>query len=162
VKNDLLLCISVVLLSASPRLRGTRQLRWIRQKNPQRISDFGELSRVADTSAVFSSSPPRFVKTLKMLTMEPFFTPLLGSPNVREASSTENPCLFRFDRALEASHSKSRLTGGFYCNRRKRRSGSLCPCVAHDLQRGAMREPYIIVELSARTPHRLSVERNSC
>jgi hypothetical protein len=47
-------------------------------KNPQRISDFRELSRVPDTPAVFSSSPPRFVKTLKMLTAQPFFTTLLA------------------------------------------------------------------------------------
>jgi hypothetical protein len=39
-------------------------------KNPQRIS--------ADTPAFFSSSPPRFVETLKMLTTEPFFTTLPG------------------------------------------------------------------------------------
>jgi|GEM_PF-1282019 len=59
VKNDFLLRISIVCL----------QLRWRRRKNPQRIAE--------DTSAVFSSSPPRFVKTLKMLTTEPFFTTLL-------------------------------------------------------------------------------------
>jgi len=59
VKNDFLLRISIVCL----------QHRWRRRKNPQRIAE--------DTSAVFSSSPPRFVKTLKMLTTEPFFTTLL-------------------------------------------------------------------------------------
>lgn len=36
---------------------------------------FGESE---DTPPVFSSSPPRVVKTLKMLTTEPFFTTLLG------------------------------------------------------------------------------------
>ena len=61
VKNDFLLRISIVCL----------QRRWRRRKNPQRIAQ--------DTSAVFSSSPPRFVKTLKMLTTEPFFTTLLGT-----------------------------------------------------------------------------------
>jgi len=49
-------------------------------KNPQRIAE--------GTSAVFSSSPPRFVKTLKMLTTEPFFTTLLSNlsrlPSIRE------------------------------------------------------------------------------
>ena len=59
VKNDFLLRISIVGL----------QLRWRRRKNPQRIS--------VDTPPVFSSSPPRFVKTLKMFTTEPFFTTLL-------------------------------------------------------------------------------------
>jgi len=59
VKNDFLLRISIVCL----------QLRWRRRKNPQRIAE--------DTPAVFSSSPPRFVKTLKMLTTEPFFTTVL-------------------------------------------------------------------------------------
>ena len=58
-KNDFLLRISIVCL----------QRRWRRRKNPQRIAE--------DTSVVFSSSPPRFVKTLKMLTTEPFFTTLL-------------------------------------------------------------------------------------
>jgi hypothetical protein len=61
VKNDFLLRISIVRL----------QLRWSHRKNPQRISE--------DTPPVFSSSPPRFVKTLKMLTTEPFFTTLLAS-----------------------------------------------------------------------------------
>ena len=60
VKNDFLLRISVVCL----------QLRWSQRKNPQRIS--------VDTPPVFSSSPPRFVETLKMLTTEPFFTTLPG------------------------------------------------------------------------------------
>ena len=55
VKNDFLLRISIVCL----------QRRWRRRKNPQRIAE--------DTPAVFSSSPPRFVKTLKMLTTEPLF-----------------------------------------------------------------------------------------
>jgi len=59
VKNDFLLRISIVCL----------QRRWRRLKYPQRIAE--------DTSAVFSSSPPRSVKTLKMLTTEPFFTTLL-------------------------------------------------------------------------------------
>jgi|GEM_PF-3652807 len=59
VKNDFVLRISIVCL----------QRRWRRQKNPQRIAE--------DTSAVFSSSPPRFVKTLKMLTTELVFTTLL-------------------------------------------------------------------------------------
>ncbi len=59
VKNDFLLHISIVRL----------QLRWSRRKNPQRIS--------VDTPPVFSSSPPRFAKTLKMFTTEPFFTTLL-------------------------------------------------------------------------------------
>ena len=61
VKNDFLLRISIVGL----------QLRWSRRKNPQRIA--------VDTPPVFSPSPPRFVKTLKMLTTEPFFTTLLES-----------------------------------------------------------------------------------
>ena len=61
VKNDFLLRISIVCL----------QRRWRRRKNPQRIAE--------DKSAVFSSSPSRFVKTLKMLTTEPFFTTLLRS-----------------------------------------------------------------------------------
>ena len=60
VKNDFLLRISIVRL----------QLRCSRRKNLQRIS--------VDTPPVFSSSPPRFVKTLKMLTTEPFFTTLLA------------------------------------------------------------------------------------
>jgi|GEM_PF-5237492 len=59
VKNNFLLRISIVCL----------QRRWRRRKNPHRIAE--------DTAAVFSSSPPRFVKTLKMLTTEPFFTTLL-------------------------------------------------------------------------------------
>ena len=59
VKNDFLLRISIVRL----------QLRCSRRKNPHRIS--------VDTPPVFSSPPPRFVKTLKMLTTEPFFTTLL-------------------------------------------------------------------------------------
>jgi len=54
---------------ATLRLRRARQLRWSRRNNPQRISE--------DTLPVFSSSPPRFLKTLKMLTTEPFFTTLL-------------------------------------------------------------------------------------
>jgi hypothetical protein len=62
VKKDFLLRISIVCL----------QLRWIHQKNPQRISE--------DTLPVFSSPPPCFVKTLAMLTTEPFFTTLLGYP----------------------------------------------------------------------------------
>ena len=39
VNNDFLLRISIVRL----------QLRWSRRKDPQRISDLGELSRVVDT-----------------------------------------------------------------------------------------------------------------
>jgi len=58
VKNDFLPRISIVGL----------QLPWSRRKNPQRIA--------VDTPPVFSPSTPRFVKTLKMLTTEPFFTTL--------------------------------------------------------------------------------------
>jgi hypothetical protein len=68
VKNDFLLRISIVGL----------QLCWSRRKNPQRIS--------VDTPPVFSPSPPRFVKTLKMLTTEPFFTTLQGGREARTRS----------------------------------------------------------------------------
>jgi hypothetical protein len=64
VKNDFLLRISNATSLEPP-------------KNPQRISDLDEISRVVDTPLILSSSPPRFVKTLKMLKTEPFFTTLL-------------------------------------------------------------------------------------
>jgi hypothetical protein len=69
----------------------TRQLRWRRRKNPQCISDFGELSRVEDTLPVFSPSPPCFVKTLKMLTTEPLFTTLLRRTLSKRAQSLKLP-----------------------------------------------------------------------
>ena len=48
VKKYLLLRVSIVRLPPAPRLRRTWQLRWSRRKNPPRISDLGELSRVVD------------------------------------------------------------------------------------------------------------------
>jgi hypothetical protein len=67
MKNYFLLRISIVRL----------QLRWSCRKNPQRILDLGELSRVVYTPPVFSSCPPRVVKTLKIITTESFFITLL-------------------------------------------------------------------------------------
>jgi|GEM_PF-4063443 len=54
--------------------------------NPQPIAE--------DTSPVFSSSPPRFVKTLKMLSTEPFFTTLieLGADPIPDETTI---CRFR-------------------------------------------------------------------
>jgi hypothetical protein len=48
------------------------------------------------------------------LTTEDSIVIALGSPEMVVASSKEIPCLFRFNRALEASHSKSRLMRRFY------------------------------------------------
>jgi hypothetical protein len=48
------------------------------------------------------------------LTTEDSIVIALRSPKIVVASSKEMPCFLRFDRALEASHSKSRLMGRLY------------------------------------------------
>jgi hypothetical protein len=106
VVNDFLLRISIVRLPPAPRLRRTWQLRWSRRKNPSRISDLGELSRVVDAPPVFSWSPPRFVKTLKMLTTEPSFTTLLGVAHSERLSTLKSNLLsINFDlRVISGPH----------------------------------------------------------
>jgi hypothetical protein len=51
------------------------------------------------------------------LTTEDSMVIALGSPKIVVASSKEIPCFLRFDRALEASHSKSRLIDPDYHER---------------------------------------------
>ena len=58
-------------------------------KTPQRISDFGELSGVVETLPIFSSSPPRLVKTLKMLMTQQIFDPTADEPYPLSSSPKE-------------------------------------------------------------------------
>ena len=57
---------------------------------------------------------PMVTSLFSPLTTEDSIVIALRSPKMVVASSNEMPCFLRFDRALEASHSKSRLMRGFY------------------------------------------------
>ena len=60
---------------------------------------------------------PMVTSLFSPLTTEDSIVIALRSPNMVVASSNEMPCFLRFDRALEASHSKSRLIQSFYHRR---------------------------------------------
>jgi hypothetical protein len=52
---------------------------------------------------------PMVINLFSVLTTEDSMVIAIGSPNIVVASSNEIPCFLKFDRALDASHSNSKL-----------------------------------------------------